>query len=110
MKVAVMALCLIMLAFSAAGAGKVYGVIKAGGTPVGEGVRVEAVTTDTVPNFVLTDRTGTYRLYIRGTGKFTLKVTYQNQSPTFDVYVYDHPVRYNFVLERVGDRYILRRE
>jgi hypothetical protein len=90
-------------------AGQIYGSIKEGGRPVPAKVRFEAICRD--QTYVgETDGYGAYSINI-GKGRCTLKVYYQGQTPTFDLYAYDNAVRYNFELERQGNgQYLLRRK
>jgi hypothetical protein len=56
-----------------------------------------------------TDGYGAY-VFNAGRGKCTFKVYYKGQAPSFDVYSYDDPVRYDFdlILQSNG-QYMLRR-
>jgi hypothetical protein len=87
---------------------QIYGSLKEDGRAVPAEVSFEVVCGD--QRYVgKTDGYGAYSLNA-GRGKCTFKVYYKGQSPTFDVYSYDNPVRYDFdlVLQSNG-QYMLRR-
>ena len=56
-----------------------------------------------------TDSTGSYRLSAKASGKCSISVTHEGQSPTVDVVVFDKATRYRLVLEKKGDTWTLRR-
>jgi hypothetical protein len=56
-----------------------------------------------------TDSTGSYRLAAKASGKCTISVTHDGQSPSVDVVVFDKAQRYRLVLEKKGDTWTLRR-
>ena len=56
-----------------------------------------------------TDATGSYRLTAKASGKCTITVTHEGQSPSVDVVLFDKAARYRLVLEKKGDTWTLRR-
>lgn len=56
-----------------------------------------------------TDATGSYRLSAKASGKCTIAVTHDGQSPTVEVVLFDKAARYRLVLEKKGDAWTLRR-
>jgi hypothetical protein len=90
-------------------AGQIYGSLREGGRSVPAKVRFETICKDQTYAGE-TDGYGGYRANV-GRGKCTFKVYYKGQTPTFDLYSYDNPVRYNFDLElQANGQYLLRRK
>jgi hypothetical protein len=56
-----------------------------------------------------TDKSGSFRLTVKGSGKCQLKVTYDKQAPSIDVVLFDQPARYRFLLEQQDGKYLLKR-
>jgi len=56
-----------------------------------------------------TDKAGSFRLTVKGSGKCQLKVTYDKQAPSIDVVLFDQPARYRFLLEQQDGKYLLKR-
>jgi len=57
-----------------------------------------------------TDSAGSFRIPIKATGKCTVTVTYEKQTASVDVVVFDKPARYRLVLEAAKDgKYTLKR-
>jgi hypothetical protein len=56
-----------------------------------------------------TDKSGSFRLKVAGSGKCQVKVTYEKQSASIDVVLFDQPSRYRFVLEQQDGKYVLKR-
>jgi hypothetical protein len=56
-----------------------------------------------------TDGYGSYRVYVPDRGKCSLRVTAPRRSEQFDVYSYEDPVRYDFVLVAEAGRLLLQR-
>ena len=110
MKIIVTTIGLVILICSIAQADMVYGVIKADGKPVGKGVKIEVLVDTTVVDRTVTDKKGGYRLMIMGHKQVAFRITYAEQTPVMTVFVYDHPVRYNILLERIEGQYRARRE
>lgn len=111
MKTIRLALLLIIFSPSVASAAQIFGTLKEGDRPVGKGVNV-VVECAGGGDSKETDAYGSYNLFVRQSGKCTLKVFYQGQwSAPFTIYSYNDPVRYDFELVRQGDgQYALRRK
>ncbi len=56
-----------------------------------------------------TDANGSFRLTAKATGKCTISVTHDGQSPTVDVVLFEKAARYRLVLEKKGESWTLRR-
>jgi len=103
------ALLLIILLPSFAFAGEVYGSIEVDGRSVGAGVGVDITCGNHVPYATVTDRYGSYSIYVNDTGNCRLTVHYASQ-PQIDVYSYPSSVRYDLVLQGNGGQYSLKRK
>ena len=89
-------------------AGKITGSLTEGGKPVAKNVKVE-VTCGSTTVAAQTDEYGAFSLFAAETGKCALKVTYQGQTPSFDITPYDGSVQYDLILEKVDGKYTLKR-
>jgi hypothetical protein len=56
-----------------------------------------------------TDKSGSFRLTLKGNGKCQLVVSYEKQAPSIDVVLFDQPARYRFLLELVDGKYAIKR-
>ena len=56
-----------------------------------------------------TDSTGSYRVAAKASGRCTITVTHEGQSPSVDVVVFEKPQRYRLILEKKGENWTLRR-
>ena len=56
-----------------------------------------------------TDKSGSFRLTVKGSGKCQLKAAYDKQNPSIDVVLFDQPARYRFQIEQVDGKYVLKR-
>ena len=102
-------LLFILLFASFAVAGNVYGSISEGGKPVGQGTKIE-VTCGANKVTAETDATGSFKLFVKDQGKCSLKVTWQGQTPGFDINSFEGTVQYDLVLEKQGAQYTLKRK
>jgi len=109
MKPIIILAMLSLLVVSAAAAGEIFGSIKENNKAVGKGIKVEVVTLKKTYT-AETDSFGTYRLFVPEKGKCTLRVNFNKQTPTFDIFSYDKSTRYDFLIEDVKGQYILRRK
>ena len=95
-------------------AGKIYGTIRENGRPVGPGVVIQIIVEGKVAYETETDRNGTYRLYVREIGTFEIKIRddnrYRDAVPPIPVHSYQKAVRFNLVIVREEDRFVLRRD
>jgi hypothetical protein len=115
----VTAIILVLVLFpSCALAGKIYGIIKEGGKPVGKGTNVQIATISDKPTIVATgqtDKDGLYRVYVKRTGKFNLAVLdslgHKQDTLSISIRSYLKSVRYNLVIAKDKQgKYILKRE
>jgi hypothetical protein len=82
---------------------------KAGG-PVEKGVRLEIKTEAANPYKAYTDDFGNYRVIVPETGKWTITVWFREQPIKGDIQSYWTPVRFDWVLEKTGETYSLKRQ
>ena len=109
MKIACMMLSAFLGFAALAFAGNVYGTITEGGKPVAQGVKLEIGCGDS-KHETQTDANGGFKIFVPKKGKCMLKVTYQGQSPGFEINSYDGSVQYDLVLEKQGAQYTLKRK
>lgn len=96
----------ILLAISAS-FGEVFGDLRVGEEYVKEAA-LELKCGDEVVKGK-TDAAGSYRLTAKASGKCTITVTHEGQSPSVDVVLFDKAARYRLVLEKKGETWTLRR-
>jgi len=101
---------LLVLGFSTwSFAGKISGGITEGGKPIAKGVKVD-ITCGGMTRSGETDEHGSYSV-VAPEGKCTLKLTYQGQTPSFEVTSYEGTVQYDLILEKGADgKYALKRK
>jgi hypothetical protein len=88
-------------------AGQIFGSLKEDGRPL-NGVKFEVFCRDRTYSGV-TDGDGGYSIEV-GRGRCTFRLYYREQTPNYDLYSYDNPLRYNFdVIKLSTGQYILRR-
>lgn len=94
-----------------AAAAQIYGSVKAGDRPVGQGVSVQVTCAgNTVPYSGVTDNYGSYSINVRQTGSCTLRVQYNGKwTAPFQIYSENEPVRYDFALVQQGADMALQR-
>jgi hypothetical protein len=56
-----------------------------------------------------TDKSGSFRIKSKSNGKCSVAITYQGQSPSVDIVVFERPTRYRLVLEQKDGKYTLKR-
>jgi len=103
-------LVLSLLCPSLAFAGEIRGTITDGRKSVGAGVPVEVRCGEKAYPPTQTDKYGSFRLFVQEKGTCMLYVGYQNQTPTREIESFGDSVRYDLVLEKQGDQYVLRRK
>ena len=109
MKVAIM-VAVAILCFTVVGlAGNVYGTLTEGGKPVAQGIKLEVACGDN-KHPAQTDANGGFKLFVPEKGKCMLRVTYQGQTPEFEINSYDGSVQYELILEKQGNQYTLKRK
>jgi hypothetical protein len=91
-------------------AGEVYGKITSGGAAVGEGTEVSAKCGATAYPAVKTDKTGSFHLVVKETGKCTLTVTHKGQSASLEVVSYDEGAQADIVVEAKDGKLSARRK
>ena len=90
-------------------AGRIYGGITEGGKGVAK-AKVD-VTCAGKAHSAETDANGAFSMMVPEQGKCTLTLTYQGQSPTFEVTSYEGSVQYDLILEKQADgKYALKRK
>ena len=87
--------------------GEVFGDVRVGEEYVKEAA-VELKCGDEVVKGK-TDATGSYRLSAKASGKCTISITHDNQTPSVDVVLFDKAARYRLILEKKGETWTLRR-
>jgi hypothetical protein len=87
--------------------GEVFGDVRVGEDYVKEAAIELKCGTEVVKG--KTDTAGSYRLTAKGSGKCTISVTHDGQTPAVEVVVFEKPARYRLVLEKKGDNWTLRR-
>jgi hypothetical protein len=108
MKTSGLVLLALLLPASRVTAGELYGTIADGGKPLAPGVKVEISAPDTAYSTV-TDKFGSYRLFVKEKGKCTLTVSVRDQSPSVGLVSYDKSTRYDWILETKDGKLSLRR-
>jgi hypothetical protein len=102
-------LILIFTFTTAAIAGNVYGSITEAGKPVGQGVKME-ITCGANKYETETDANGGFKVFVKDQGKCGLKLSYQGQTPSFDINSFEGSVQYDLLLEKQGAQYTLKRK
>jgi hypothetical protein len=100
---------LLILAASVAHSGEIFGNIKENNKPVAKGIKIEIISPKKTYT-AETDSFGSYRIFVTEKGKCAFKLNYNKQTPTFDIFSYDKSTRYDFIIETIKDKYILRRK
>lgn len=103
-------LVLSLLCPSLAFAGEIRGTITKGGRSIGAGVPVEVRCGEKAYPLTQTDKYGSFRLFVQERGTCILHVGYQDQTPTREIESFEDSVRYDLVLEKQDDQYVLRRK
>jgi hypothetical protein len=101
-------------------AGRLFGDVKQGGKPVAEGVLITVQAAPKTPeakepnpapiDSVLTDKVGSYKLMVKGEGKYTLTVHMAKQQGVLEVFSYKEPTRYDLIVEDKDGKLIVRRK
>ena len=94
-------LFLIVLLPSLIFGGEIYGTIKIGKRPVGEGIKVEIVCREKTYTRK-TDKHGSYSIYVQGKGHGIMKVHYPEESdhaPSIEIYSFEKSaIRYDLII------------
>ncbi|MCU0620720.1 MAG: hypothetical protein MUC69_04370 [Gemmatimonadales bacterium] len=102
-----MSVLLPLLALGALARGEIFGDLRLGDKFVADAKLTLKCGAETVEG--TTDKTGSFRLATKASGKCTLTVAYDKQAPSVDVVLFDQPARYRFVLEQADGKYVLKR-
>ena len=109
MKTSPLVLLMLLSLAASAWAGQIYGTIKEGGQPAKK-AQVEIKSPNNKVETVLTDDFGNYRITVVESGKCTITVKFNGQSPQGEVQSYPTPVRFDWLLEKSGNIYSLKRQ
>lgn len=93
MKKALKIIMLTLVLTSAVSAGQIYGSLKEDGRPVANATFEVFCPQGSFRG--VTDGYGAYSVNV-GRGKCTFRLHYRNQQPSFELYSYDSPLRYDF--------------
>jgi hypothetical protein len=110
MKKSLMAFVLLAAVPTLAAAGEIYGKVTSGGASVGEGTQVSAKCGAAAYPAVTTDKTGSFHLVVKETGKCSLTVTQKGQSASVEVVSYDEGAQADIVLEAKDGKLSARRK
>ena len=95
---------------SLATAGEIYGKITEGSAPVGEKATVSVKCGATAYPAQKTDKSGSYHLVVKESGKCTVTVAYSGQSASLEVVSYDDPVQLDLAVETKEGKLSVRRK
>ncbi len=91
-------------------AGEVYGKIFEGAASVGDAASVSIQCGDKSYPAVQTDKSGSYHLAVKETGKCTLSVSVEERSASVVIASYDEAVQVDLVLETKDGKLTVRRK
>jgi hypothetical protein len=116
MRLLLSTLLLITMAATAAFGGRLFGDVKRADKPVpGVLITLQAAAKegDTTPgpiDSVLTDKVGSYKIVIKGEGKYNLTVHEGKNKAMLEVFSYKEPTRYDLILEEKDGKLAVRRK
>ncbi|HEX9166749.1 MAG TPA: hypothetical protein VF862_12625 [Gemmatimonadales bacterium] len=87
--------------------GGIYGDLRLGDKYLAE-VKV-TLTCGAATAEATTDAKGSFRVTVQGEGKCRVGVSYEGQTPSVEVVVFEKPARYRLVLEQIEGKYVLKR-
>ena len=90
-------------------AGEIYGTIKEGKDLVPKNTTIE-IKSSAKTYSAVTDEFGNYRVAVAETGKCEFTVHFKDQSVSAEMQSYWNPSRFDWVLEKSGDKYSLKRQ
>lgn len=96
-----------LLALSLLARGEIYGDLRIGDKYVTD--TKLTLTCGSESAETTTDKQGSFRITVKGSGKCKLTAAYDKQAPSVDVVLFDQPARYRFVLELADGKYVLKR-
>jgi hypothetical protein len=108
MKTIGLALLALIICVAPSFGGEIYGTIKEGERPV-RGVALEIRRGDQVYSTV-TDDFGNYRVIVKETGKCAITVRFKGQSIAGETQSYWKAARFDWALEKSGEKYSLKRQ
>jgi len=93
-------------------AGKIFGDISFGGKPVAAGVKLKVTKPGgaAVADTAVTDKLGSYKLFVKEEGKATLTVFYDGKALELPVFSNKEATRYDLVVDKKDDKLTLRRK
>jgi hypothetical protein len=109
MKITIMVVLAVLMGSGIALAGNVYGTITEAGKGIAQGSKIEIACGADKYN-TDTDANGGFKVFVKDQGKCELKLTYQGQTPTFEINSFEGSVQYDLLLEKKGTQYTLRRK
>jgi hypothetical protein len=110
---------LIVLGASSALAGRIFGDVKMGDKPAAAGMLItlqaagkaaDGSSTPAPPDSVETDKVGSFKVMIKGEGKYTLTVHVGKQTASLEVFSYKEPTRYDLIVEEKDGKLTVRRK
>ncbi|HEX6790322.1 MAG TPA: hypothetical protein VF247_03350 [Candidatus Krumholzibacteria bacterium] len=114
-----LALLMVVAGVTAAHAGRLFGDVKKGDKPV-EGLLITLQAVSAKPedkgaatgpiDSVITDKVGSYKVMVKGEGKYSLSVYQGKQTARLEVFSYKEPTRYDLVLEEKEGKLTVRRK
>src|SRR5262247_3774468 len=103
-------LAVLLLIPSLATAGEIFGKITEGSASVGERASVSVKCGEKAYPAQKTDKSGSYHLVVKESGKCTLTVAYSGQSSSLEVVSYDNPVQLDLAVETKEGKLSVRRK
>ena len=102
----------VLLAFmpTLASAGEIYGKITEGSASVGVKATVSVKCGATAYPAQKTDKSGSYHMVVKESGKCTLTVAYSGQSASLEVVSYEDPVQLDLAVEAKDGKVSVRRK
>ncbi len=102
-------LLLLMLVPEFTVAGEIRGAVMHAGKSVGPDIDIDVHCGDKAYT-ATTDKYGSYRLFLPESGTCRLQVRFQNQTPSREIVSFDGSTRYDLIVDKDGDQYVLRRQ
>jgi hypothetical protein len=103
-------LAVLLLVPSLATAGEIYGKITDGSASVGEKATLSVKCGGKDYPAQKTDKSGSYHLVVKESGKCSLTVAYSGQSASLEVVSYDDPVQLDLAVENKDGKLSVRRK
>ena len=99
---------LTMLGVSVFARGEIFGDLRLGDKYVADTKLTLTCGTEKAEG--TTDKQGSFRINVKGSGKCKFTVAHEKQTVSVDVVLFDQPARYRFVLEAGADgKFVLKR-